>query len=118
MSTCPRCHQTVESRAIVCPHCRMTLKAHGHPGIPLYRATEDRPLCASCAYDADDTCTFPKRPNAMDCTLYRDVNQPVAITSRSGYRMGFRVQGWLRRNTGLLAVIGLILISLAIVLVR
>jgi hypothetical protein len=96
----------------------MTLKAHGHPGMTLYRANGAEPLCATCTYDADDTCTFSKRPNAMDCTLYRDVNQPITLSSASSYTMGFRLQGWLKRNTGLLAVIGLILVSLAIVLVR
>lgn len=74
MSDCPTCHQPVPTQAIVCPHCQTTLKAFGHPGIPLYRPATDAYLCQSCVYEADDTCTFPQRPYARECTLY--VSQP------------------------------------------
>ncbi len=117
MPECPKCHQTVESKAIACPYCRMPLKAHGHPGMTLYRATGDEPLCLTCVYDADDTCTFPKRPTAMDCTLYRDRTQPVTPIAAS-YTPSFRLKVWLKRNATWIALAGLILISLAIALVR
>ena len=74
MPTCPRCEKTVPQTAIDCPHCKLTLKAHGHPGMTLYRAKDAESLCATCTYDADDSCTFPKRPNATTCTLYQNVD--------------------------------------------
>jgi len=115
MPECPKCHQFVESRAIACPHCRMPLKAHGHPGMKLFQAT-DEPLCASCVYHADDSCNFPKRPDAMDCTLYQDVGQAQAVNSQ--YGTSFRLQRWVKRNTPLLLLAGLLLISLGVVLIR
>ena len=75
MQTCPKCHQSVSSSAVTCPHCRTMLKAYGHPGITLHRAVGDTPLCDSCTYHADDTCNFPQRPLAQECTLYDDMNQ-------------------------------------------
>ena len=51
------------------------LKAYGHPGITLHRAVGDIPLCDSCTYHADDSCNFPQRPLAQECTLYDDMNQ-------------------------------------------
>jgi len=116
MPDCPKCHQVVDSQALECPYCRTTLKAHGHPGMKLYRAMGDEPLCLTCAYHEDDSCNFPKRPDAMDCTLYRDRAQPFPVTQ--GYSTGFRVKTWLSRNLGLLALLGLIAISLLIVLIR
>ncbi|PSB30083.1 zinc ribbon domain-containing protein [Stenomitos frigidus ULC18] len=117
MPDCPRCHQPVEPQAIACPHCRTPLKAHGHPGIPLYQATGEAPLCMTCTYHADDTCTFPKRPLAMDCTLYNDITKPAA-TVQAGYKSGFQLQSWVKRNAGLLALLGLVLISLLVALLR
>jgi len=117
MPACPRCHQSVAPQAIVCPHCRMPLKAHGHPGMPLHRATGFEPLCLTCTYHADDTCTFPKRPEAMDCTLYDDVNKPLAAAHVS-YTGGDRLKTWAKRHAGLLALLGLLLLSLMVVLVR
>jgi hypothetical protein len=75
MQDCPTCHQSVSSKAVTCPHCRTVLKAYGHPGITLHRAVGDTPLCESCTYHADDTCNFPQRPGAKECTLYDNVNQ-------------------------------------------
>lgn len=117
MPDCPRCHQHVEPQAIACPHCRTLLKAHGHPGMPLYQATGDKPLCLTCTYHADNTCTFPKRPLALDCTLYTDMRKQV-LTTRSSYTSSFRLQTWVKRKAGLLALIGLVLISLLLVLLR
>lgn len=75
MQNCPKCRQSVSSSAVTCPHCRTMLKAYGHPGITLHRAVGDTPLCDSCTYHADDTCNFPQRPLAQECTLYDDMNQ-------------------------------------------
>ncbi|SRR5579883_356584 len=116
MPDCPRCHQPVEAQAIACPYCRTPLKAHGHPGMPLHQATGDEPLCLSCTYHADDTCTFPKRPNAFDCTLYDNVNQPRTITP--GYPSSFRLKVWLKRHIGWIALVGLLLLSLTLALLR
>lgn len=113
MPECPKCHQVVESQAVECPYCRTALKAHGHPGMPLYRATGKEPLCLTCAYHEDDSCNFPKRPFAMDCTLYRDRNQPL-VASAPGYSTSFQIRTWLSRNLVWFVVIGLILISLLI----
>jgi hypothetical protein len=117
MLSCPRCQAAIEPTAIHCPRCRLTLKAHGHPGIPLYRTEGDTALCATCVYDADDTCNFPQRPNAETCTLYRSIHgvEELAIPSPSaGERLGF----WLRNHRGLVGIAGLLLLSLALVLVR
>jgi hypothetical protein len=83
----------------------------------LFRSQGKEPLCVSCAYHEDDTCNFPKRPNAMDCTLYRDRAQPSQPLT-SGYSRGCQIKTWFKRNTGLIALLGLILLSVAIALVR
>lgn len=116
MSECPRCHQSVDSQAIACPYCRMELKAHGHPGIPLYRAPDQGFLCDTCTYHADDSCNFPQRPTAKECTLYHNRLQPrpTAYTPARSPTL----QSWLQRNTTLLIVLGLLLISLLIALGR
>lgn len=93
MSYCPRCQQSVDSQAIACPHCRNLLKAHGHPGIPLYRASGQAFLCQSCHYHLDDSCTFPQRPFARECTLYRSRLIPTAQIKTTTNR--FR-PAWLR----------------------
>lgn len=112
MPTCPRCQKPVPSTAIDCPSCKLTLKAHGHPGITLYRAKETQPLCTTCAYDADDSCTFPNRPDAMTCTLYQDVtpSSPLPSYQRSPLR------AWWQDNTVWIALAVLIAASLAIAL--
>jgi hypothetical protein len=115
MLECARCHHPVARQALTCPHCGNPLKAHGHPGIPLHQAPGNEPLCLTCIYHADDSCNYPKRPEAMDCTLY--TNQVVPTTSPS-YTSGFMLRGWLRRNMGLLTLVGLIGLSLAIALAR
>ncbi len=114
MPDCPRCHQPVDAKAIACPYCRTTLKAHGHPGIPLYRSTGIEPLCKTCVYDADDSCTFPQRPDARECTLYRDVAAPVVQPVKYGGE--FLSKAWFRRNLVWIALIGLIILSVVITL--
>lgn len=117
MPECPKCHQTVDSQALECPYCRTLLKAHGHPGMKLYRATGDEPLCLTCVYHDDDSCNFPKRPYAMDCTLYRDRAQLV-MPPAPGYTPAFQLKTWLSRNLVWLVLIGLVLISLLVAFVR
>lgn len=113
MPTCPRCQQFVESRAIECPTCRLTLKAHGHPGMTLHRAIGETYLCQTCTYDADDTCNFPKRPYAQECTLYHNSSKPVAPPV---YKPALFSATWFRRYSVWLALGGLLAISIAIAL--
>ena len=117
MRSCPRCQAKVESAAIQCPQCRLVLKAHGHPGIPLYRAEGDTALCDTCTYHLDDTCTFPQRPHAQTCTLYQNVAQDPKA-DRPVYSPGQQMRLWLNRRAGLIALVALIGISFLIVLVR
>lgn len=115
MSECPRCHQLVDSKAIVCPYCRTTLKAHGHPGMTLHRSTSAEPLCKTCVYDADDSCTFPQRPHARECTLYQDVSAPL-VSSPVKYGGEFLSKAWFRRNLVWIVLIGLVILSLVVTL--
>lgn len=111
---CPRCHQSIDSQAVACPYCRTEIKAFGHPGIPLHRAEGTSFLCNSCTYHADDTCNFPQRPYAQECTLYEDVDK--IIPSPKPQRGNLK--SWLKRHQGLLLLLGLLLISLAIALLN
>ena len=119
MPNCPRCHQSVDAQAVSCPYCRTPLKAYGHPGIPLHRAAGDSLyLCQSCIYHADDTCNFPQRPHARECTLYQDVsqsqlgvNQPHKTNS-----LVIAVKSWLRRHQTWLLLLGLLFVSFLIAL--
>lgn len=38
----------------------------------LHKAPGVDPLCKSCTYHHEDTCTVPERPYATECTLYHD----------------------------------------------
>ncbi len=117
MPECPRCHQPVDFKAIACPTCKLTLKAHGHPGMTLYRAEGGEFLCQTCTYDGDDTCTFPQRPRAKECTLYHNIHTPVAPPpSPRAYQTGWFSRGWLQRNLAWLVLVGLILVSLLLAL--
>lgn len=107
MSVCPRCDRTVPETALSCPYCQLTLKAHGHPGMTLYQAAGNKPLCATCVYDADDSCNFPKRPDAMTCTLY----QPPDAVSEPAPKAMYRIPWW-RKYSLWIALAGLIAISL------
>jgi C4-type Zn-finger protein len=116
--SCPRCHQAVDSQAITCPHCRTTLKAFGHPGIPLHRATGDEYLCDRCTYHADDTCNFPQRPYAKDCTLYLNIEEHKLQQQQQLHNSSFEVtvKSWIKRNQSLLLLLGLLVICLIIAL--
>jgi hypothetical protein len=111
MPDCPRCHQPVDAKAIACPYCRTPLKAYGHPGITLHRSTDGASLCVSCVYHADDTCTFPQRPHAVECTLYTDLNKPQP-TPQYQPGLGVSFRHWAQRNAVWLALVSLIFISL------
>jgi len=115
MSDCPRCHQYINPQAVSCLHCGLVLKAYGHPGIPLHRATGAEPLCHSCTYHADDTCNFPQRPSARDCTLYQDLSEPIVdyhINSNIFSRQAIKF--WIGRNMTWLVLLGLVIFSLLI----
>lgn len=105
----------VSTEAIACPHCGVTLKAYGHPGVLLYRAAEQQVLCETCTYDADDSCTFPQRPHAKECTLYHNRFQP-AVTAE--YRPGVwnSVTAWIRRNTFWVGLLLLLAVSVVLAL--
>jgi hypothetical protein len=116
--SCPRCQQIVDSQAITCPNCRTTLKAYGHPGIPLHRASGNEYLCDTCTYHADDTCNFPQRPYAKDCTLYQNMEESKLELKQQLSQKSFTatVRNWIKRNQGLLLLLGLVLICLFIAL--
>lgn len=113
---CPRCHQSIDSQAVVCPYCRTAIKAFGHPGIPLHRVEGTSFLCESCTYHADDTCNFPQRPYAQECTLYQDINKLSRSAKPQLNNFSWNLKSWLRRHQGLLLLVILLLISLAIAL--
>ncbi|MEM9149207.1 MAG: zinc ribbon domain-containing protein [Cyanobacteria bacterium P01_F01_bin.3] len=110
MPACPRCDRNIPSTTIICPHCQLTLKAHGHPGMSLHRTKDNRILCDTCAYHADDSCNFPKRPSATSCTLYQALNAPANIYERPVYT----VPWWRKINQAWLALGILIAISILV----
>ncbi|MEB3182168.1 MAG: zinc ribbon domain-containing protein [Nostocaceae cyanobacterium] len=116
--SCPHCHQPVDRQAVICPSCRTTLKAFGHPGIPLHRATGEGYLCDTCTYHADDTCNFPQRPLAKECTLYQNLEQSQLELQQQKYSSSFavKVKNWVRQNQVLLLLLGLLLISFLVAL--
>jgi hypothetical protein len=113
--SCPRCHKLVDHQAISCPYCRTTLKAYGHPGIPLHRAAGDGYLCDTCTYYADDTCNFPY---AKDCTLYQNIEETKLELEQQRYTSSFvvTVKNWIKRNQALLVLVSLLLVCLLMVL--
>jgi hypothetical protein len=116
MSSCPKCQQPVDARAVTCPHCNNTLKAFGHPGIPLYQSEGDSYLCDRCTYHFDDSCNFPQRPYAKSCTLFNDAAVPlVAEADPPASQLGWRgVKNWLYRYRGAIAIALLILGSVVL----
>lgn len=113
MSHCPYCHQSVDSQAIACPRCKSLLKAHGHPGIPLHHALGETSLCQTCLYHLDDTCNFPQRPDARECTLYRNQSEALKPIQTSTSKLG---GNWLQRNNAWLFLLGLAAIALLLAL--
>uniref|UniRef100_B8HUH3 DZANK-type domain-containing protein n=1 Tax=Cyanothece sp. (strain PCC 7425 / ATCC 29141) TaxID=395961 RepID=B8HUH3_CYAP4 len=110
MSTCSRCHQRVSSQTVTCPHCGYVLKAHGHPGITLHRAEPGNYLCRTCLYDADDSCNFPQRPYATECTLYR--NQAQAEQGRKKTIERRNLQDWVQRHLVWFVLLGIVLVAI------
>ena len=96
----------------------MQLKAYGHPGIPLHRATGTEYLCDSCTYHEDDTCNFPQRPYAKECTLYQNIEESKLQYQQMRYTnsLGATVRRWVKRNQALLLLLALLLICLLIAL--
>lgn len=117
MPNCPRCHQPVKSQAVQCPHCQMALKAYGHPGIPLHLATGEAPLCDTCTYHEDDTCTFPKRPYARECTLYQD-RAVKDLYLKQQQKPNPSMKFWLQRHSFWLVLLALIVVSFIIALTQ
>lgn len=115
MPECPRCQKSVDAQAIACPYCKNPLKAFGHPGIPLHQTSEGY-LCETCLYHHDETCNFPKRPYAKECTLYTDASSPVVEPDLPTPPVTTTLRWWMKRNSTLLLFAGLILISVAIAL--
>lgn len=115
MPNCPRCHQSVDSQAVSCPYCRTPLKAFGHPGIPLHRASDKEYLCSSCTYHLDDTCTFPQRPYAKECTLYNDVNRKQ-MDAQLQKNSTAALKNWVKRNQFWLLLLALLFVSFLIAL--
>ncbi|MFP4104126.1 hypothetical protein [Coleofasciculus sp.] len=119
MPNCPRCHQSITNREITCPHCGMILKAYGHPGITLHRAVEPEYLCQTCLYHADDTCTFPQRPYAKECTLYTDKDQsPLEPESIYMPRRTLlqAAKLWCQRHPAVVGLLGLLAVSIVFTL--
>jgi hypothetical protein len=106
----------VEARAITCPHCQAPLKAFGHPGIPLYRSKPEEFLCATCIYHEDDTCNYPQRPFAKECTLYHDKAEPIVPETAKYISGGWPqlVKNWCQRHLVWLVLLSLIVISIAL----
>lgn len=114
--SCPHCHQLIDSQALTCPYCRTTLKAYGHPGITLHRANKNEYLCNSCTYHADDTCNFPQRPYAKDCTLYQNISEKQSILEQQRITTSLTntIRNLIKRHQTLLLLLGLLFICLLI----
>jgi hypothetical protein len=116
--SCPRCQQIIDNQAITCPQCRLSLKAYGHPGIPLYRAPENEHLCDSCTYHFDHTCNFPQYPYAQNCTLYQNMEESKLKLQKqnSHHSLSARFNSWIKRHQTLLLILALLLVCLLITL--
>lgn len=120
MSNCPKCHQRLSSQAVTCSYCGTVLKAYGHPGINLHRAVGDKPLCETCTYHADDTCNFPQRPYAMECTLYDDMNQRQLEENQLNHTrpdLFTSIKFFCQRHPTLLGLLGLAAVSILLTLI-
>jgi hypothetical protein len=122
MPQCPKCKQfireSVYTQILECPSCRLPLKAHGHPGIPLHYATGNVPLCQDCIYDQDDTCNLPQRPDAKQCTLYQNQTHLEAMKQTKAAQAPQTLQAWLRQYNPLLWVGVLAIASFLFTLLR
>ncbi|MBD2295471.1 zinc ribbon domain-containing protein [Anabaena sphaerica FACHB-251] len=116
--SCPRCHTLIDSQAITCPYCRITLKAYGHPGIPLHRSAGNDYLCETCVYHQDNSCNFPQHPHAQDCTLYQNLEESKVKLEYYTNNIGLsgNIKNWVKRHQGLVLVLGLLFVCLLIAL--
>jgi hypothetical protein len=119
--TCSRCYKLIDSQAITCPYCRIEHKAFGHPGITLHRGKGDSYLCKSCTYHSDETCTFPKRPFAKECTLYenledrkQNISNNLKTSPNHSSLKSFKY--WLQNNSTILLILILLFISFLVVI--
>lgn len=115
---CPRCKQPVDSQALNCPNCHNTLKAFGHPGIPLYQSEDRSYLCDRCIYDRDDSCNYDKRPYAQSCTLFHDFTLPLIPEVATGHPIvGWHgIKNFLDRYRGIMAIALLVIASVVLAL--
>lgn len=93
----------------------------GHVGIPLHQAADGEVLCETCTYHRDDSCNYPLRPQAKDCTLYVDDRKPVETsvyysTTRRRASAGDAIAAWVQQNTVLAIIIALVAVSLLMTL--
>lgn len=112
--TCPRCQRSLLPQATTCPHCGLVLSAYGHPGLTIQRSLDGTPLCETCVYHWDDSCTFPHRPTALDCTLYRDrfAPEPEPIVLGQNRSPGDQVRRFVRNHRAVLIIAALFLAAL------
>lgn len=119
--SCPQCQQLINSEAIACPHCYTSLKAYGHPGITLHRATEGY-LCDTCTYHADNSCNFPQYPQAKSCTLYENLqNRQLELEQQmniNNISFDVKLKRWLQRYQALLWLFLLLFICFLITIFR
>jgi hypothetical protein len=127
MYTCPKCSQPVKPTEVTCPHCWTQLKAFGHQGIDLHHVKPGQDsLCTTCTYHADNSCNYPKRPLAKECTLYQDmqIRNPSARrvspvpASHPSKTPAPSIADWLRQHQGLSLIIGLLVLCILVAIVR
>ncbi len=82
----------------------------------LNRTKDNRILCTTCIYDADDSCNFAKRPNATSCTLYQDIKQAADASADIAKQPLYALPWWRKVNRVWLALGLLIAISLLVTL--
>ena len=122
MPQCFHCQQLIDSQAVICPHCRTPLKAYGHPGITLHRSSPGTYLCDTCTYHSDDSCNYPQRPYAQECTLYDNFlarEEAAALEQQLRQGRGLRRinwRNWYQNHPGLIGVGLLVVISFLITL--
>lgn len=107
MVDCPRCGTPTSNRTLNCQNCGYSLESYG-AFEPDVIAAGSKILCSTCRYDRDDSCTFPDRPQATRCTLYRSLDEPVLVA----YRPPFRFSNYI----WVLVLGGLLLVSVGLTL--
>ncbi len=119
MAKCPKCNRNIQLEALECPYCKNQLKAFGHPGIPVYQASDDAWLCDRCYYHEDDSCNYPQRPYAKSCTMFHDKEKPLVEEPVNPSPRGFSttIKFWIRRHQGLLIILILIAISILLAVI-